>query len=260
MQVDIVTLFPEYFQGPLATSILARAQESGALRVELTALRAYGEGAHHQVDDYPFGGGAGMVLMPGPLFQAVEEVRARCAREGLAPRVILLSPQGKRFDQAEAARLAREPSVVLICGHYKDVDERVRAALVEEELSVGDFVLTGGEPAAAAVVDAVARLLPGVLGDEESYRTDSFFQGILDCPYYTRPREFRGLAVPELLISGDHEKIRRWRRREALRRTLERRPDLLAECVLAREDEELLRELRQETNAGGAGGGNHGEA
>lgn len=253
--VDVVTLFPGFFPGPLGTSILERAQAMGAIEVNLVDLRPFGEGPHQQVDDYPFGGGAGMVLMPGPVTRAVEEVRDRRRSEGLGPRVVFMSPQGRTFTQADAVRLAGERSLVLLCGHYKDIDERARRALVDEEVSIGDYVLTGGEPAALVVIDAVARLLPGVLGDEESYRTDSFYQGILDAPYYTRPREFRGEAVPDVLLSGHHEQIRIWRRREALRRTLERRPDLLARHSAGPLDERLLRELGREMD--GKRGGSH---
>lgn len=245
MILDVITLFPAFFDGPLGVSMLARAERSGALRVGLVNLRDYAEGPHRQVDDTPFGGGPGMVLKPDPLFAAVEDVRARRAAEGAKPRVVLLSPQGAPFRQETAVRLAGEAALALVCGHYKAEDERVReGGLVDEELSIGDYVLTGGETAALVVIDAVARLLPGVLGDEESYQTDSFYTGLLDGPHYTRPRVFRGLAVPEVLLQGDHEKIRRWRRLEALRRTLERRPDLLQGRVSDAEELQLLSELR----------------
>ena len=187
-----------------------------------------------------------MILKADPVCRAVEEVRDLRRREGRAPRVVLLSPQGRVFDQETANRLAGEAAVILVCGHYKALDERVRESVVDEEISLGDFVLTGGEAASAVVVEAVARLLPGVLGDEESYRSDSFYQGRLDGPYYTRPRVFRGLEVPDVLLSGDHERIRRWRVRESLRRTLERRPDLLAGRELDPEEREILSELGEE--------------
>jgi tRNA (guanine37-N1)-methyltransferase len=246
LRIDIVTLFPRLVEGPLGESMLRIARERGALDVRVVDLRGHTEGRHRVADDYPFGGGGGMVLKPEPLFQAVEALR------GPGSHVILLCPQGATFTQAVAARLAGRRHLVLLCGHYEGVDERVRAHLVDEELSIGDYVLTGGELPALVVLDAVARLLPGVLGDPEGATRESFAAGRLDYPQYTRPVEFRGLRVPEVLLSGDHGRIARWRRREALRRTLRRRPDLLAAEPLTAEEEGWLREFESEAGGGAA--------
>ncbi len=221
MRIDVVTLFPGMFPGVLNESMLRVAAERGAAEIRVVDLRDYTEGRHRVADDYPFGGGGGMVLKPEPLFAAVEALREP------ASRVVLLCPQGPAFTQATAERLATAAHLVLLCGHYEGVDERVRAELVDDELSIGDYVLTGGELAAMVVLDAVVRLLPGVLGDPSGAAQESFAAGRLDYPQYTRPAEFRGWRVPEVLLSGDHGRIGRWRRREALRRTLARRPDLL---------------------------------
>ncbi len=223
MQVHIFTLFPQMFQGPLTESIVGRAVSSGLLDLQLHNPRDSTHDRHRTVDDAPYGGGPGMVLKPEPLFEAVEEVL------GVPPRcpVILLTPQGKPFRQADAQRLAKEPSIALICGHYEGVDERVRRNLATEEVSIGDYVLTGGELAAMVVVDAVTRLVPGVLGDDASPEDDSHSTGLLQHPHYTRPAEFRGWRVPDVLLSGDHGAVRRWRRKQALLRTQQRRPDLL---------------------------------
>ncbi len=223
MQVHIFTLFPQMFQGPLTDSIVGRAVSRGILDLQLHNPRDSTHDRHRTVDDAPYGGGPGMVLKPEPLFEAVEAVL------GVPPRcpVILLTPQGKPFRQADARRLAREPSIALICGHYEGVDERVRRHLATEEVSIGDYVLTGGELAAMVVVDAVTRLVPGVLGDDASSEDDSHSTGLLQYPQYTRPAEFRGWAVPDVLTSGDHGAVQRWRRKQALLRTQHRRPDLL---------------------------------
>ena len=223
MRVDILTLFPEMFAGPLGHSILARAIERGLLDVQLTNIRDFATDRHRTVDDYPYGGGPGMVMKPGPIFDAVEAV----ARPG-SP-IILLSPRGRLFTQRIAAELARQDQLVLICGHYEGVDERVREHLATDELSIGDYVLTGGELPAMVVVDAVARLLPGVLGGEASASEESHSQGLLEYPHYTRPPEFRGWTVPEVLLSGNHAEIARWRHQQALRLTAQRRPDLLTD-------------------------------
>jgi tRNA (guanine37-N1)-methyltransferase len=236
-RIDVVTLFPAMFAGVLGESMLRVARERGAVDVRVVDLRDYTEGRHRVADDYPFGGGGGMVLKPEPLFAAVDALR----RPG--SRVVLLCPQGPRFSQATAARLAHEAHLILLCGHYEGVDERVRSHLADEELSIGDYVLTGGELPAMVVLDAVVRLLPGVLGDPEGAGRESFAAGRLDYPQYTRPAEFRGFRVPEILLSGDHGRIAAWRRREALRRTLARRPDLLATVPLSREEREWLKEL-----------------
>jgi tRNA (guanine37-N1)-methyltransferase len=256
MRFDVITIFPDYFAGLLGHGIVRRAREAGILDVRLTDLREFTQDRHRTVDDRPFGGGAGMVLKPEPLFAAVE----RLQEEAPAPRVILLSAQGPLFTQATAARLAALDRVVLICGRYEGVDERVATALADEELSVGDFVLSGGEPAAALVMDAVTRLLPGALGNEESAAADSFSEapgeagGILDHPHYTRPALFRDLAVPEILLSGHHEQVRRWRRKMALGKTLQHRPELLARFLESasrqpggdRAGRELLAEIVEE--------------
>ncbi len=220
-------------------SILGRAVERGLLSVDLHNFRDYAADRHHTVDDYAYGGGPGMVLKPEPLFQAVESLL------GAPPQypVVLLTPQGRVFQQADAERLAGEERFALICGHYEGFDERISEHLATEELSIGDFVLTGGELAAMVVIDAVARLLPGVLGSDESAAADSHASGLLQHPQYTRPAEFRGWTVPDVLLSGDHQAVDRWRRRQSLQRTLQRRPDLLKKADLSKEDRELLREI-----------------
>jgi len=217
MQVDILTLFPEMFSGPFNTSILKRAQECGLLSIDLIDIRDYSGNKHHTVDDSPYGGGAGMVMEPGPLFRALAHLKSlRCGERG---RVVLLTPQGLPFTQAYAGDLAREDNIVLICGHYEGIDERVTDALVDEEISIGDFVLTGGEIAAMAVADATCRLIPGVLKEEASYGVESFSEGLLEYPQYTRPIVFNGMEVPEILLSGHHANIEKWRRQQSLKRT-----------------------------------------
>ena len=225
MEFDILTLFPRVFEGPLSHSMVKRACDRGLVEIRLHDLRDFATDRHRKVDDVPFGGGGGMVLMPGPLFAAVEAVKDRHPRK--PSRTILLCPQGRRYDQEEARRLAGTDRLILICGHYEGVDERVREALVDEEVSIGDYVLTNGALAAAVVVDAVVRLLPGALGHEQGAEDDSFVCGLLEGPQYTRPGEFRSMRVPDVLVSGDHEAIARWRAEQAKRRTKERRPDLL---------------------------------
>ena len=239
MRIDVFTLFPDMFQGPLQGSILGRAVERGLLSVDLHNVRDHTRDRHHTVDDYAYGGGPGMVLKPEPLFQAVESLL------GAPPKcpVVLLTPQGRVFRQADAERLAGEERFALICGHYEGFDERISEHLATEELSIGDFVLTGGEIAAMVVIDAVARLLPGVLGSDESAAADSHASGLLQHPQYTRPAEFRGWTVPDVLLSGDHQAVARWRRRQSLQRTLQRRPDLLKKADLSQEDREFLREI-----------------
>lgn len=239
MRLDVVTVVPEFFASPLQASILGRAREAGLVDVCVYNLRDYTTDRHHVVDDYPYGGGGGMVFKPEPLFAAVEALQGE-APPGL---VILLTPQGETLTQALVRELAQVPRLILLCGHYEGVDERVRQSLAQREVSLGDFVLTGGEPAALVVIDAVARLLPGVLGDEAAPEKDSFAEGLLEYPHYTRPAEFRGQRVPEVLLSGHHELIRRWRRQESLRRTRRRRPDLLATAALTAEDQRLLEEI-----------------
>jgi tRNA (guanine37-N1)-methyltransferase len=221
MRVDVLTLFPPIFEGPLRESLLGRAVQSGLVQVSVHDIREHSGDKHRQVDDYAFGGGPGMVLKPGPIFDAVESL-------GDGPkRVILLSPAGRKLDQALARELAREPWLVLICGRYEGVDERVATGLPAEEVSIGDFVLAGGEIAALALLEAVTRLVPGVVGNEESLTSESFEEGALDHPHYTRPREYRGMDVPAVLLSGDHAKIAEWRRRAAAEKMRRNRPDLL---------------------------------
>ena len=244
LRIDVVTIFPRMLETPLADGIVDRARQASLVRIDVHDLRAHTEDRHRTVDDASFGGGPGMVMKAEPFFRAVETVMPE--GPGPARAVVLLSPRGPRFDQAAAERYAGLERLVLLCGRYEGVDERVREGLATEEVSLGDFVLTGGEVAALAVVEATVRLLPGALGDEESARQDSFADGILDFPHYTRPAVVRGMAVPEVLLSGDHGKVRRWRRKEALRATRERRPDLLARRPLTPGDEALLREIEDE--------------
>ena len=238
MRIDVLSLFPGVFLSPLQESILKRALQRGLLTIYLHQIRDYALDRHQMTDDTPYGGGQGMVMKPEPIFRAV---RAILGQEQ-AP-VILLTPQGRPFTQAIAQELAQQPRLVLICGHYEGVDERVRRHLVTDELSIGDYVLTGGELAALVVIDAVARLVPGVLGAQESATEDSFASGLLEGPHYTRPPDFEGWSVPDILRSGDHAAIARWRRRMALQRTLERRPDLLERAPLSPEDQAFLKSL-----------------
>ena len=225
MDFDIITAFPGMFEGPLSHSILGRALERDRLRVRLHDLRDFSTDRHRKVDDVPYGGGGGMVLIPGPVFAAVEAVRERFPAS--STRCVLLCPQGVRFDQEQARRLAAYDRLILICGRYEGVDERVREHLADESLSIGDYVLTGGEIPAMVVIDALARQVPGVVGDADAVRRDSFYEGILDHPHYTRPASFRGWKVPEVLISGHHEQIAAWRQARALEATARNRPDLL---------------------------------
>jgi tRNA (guanine37-N1)-methyltransferase len=245
MRIDVVTTFPEMFGPVLDASILKRAREAGIISLSVHDLRNWTTDAHRTTDDSPYGGGAGMVMKPEPFFAAVEELRcagsAECAEE-----IILLSPQGELFSQHAARELSSRQHLMLLCGHYEGVDERVRQHLATRELSIGDYVVTGGELPAMVVIDAVARLLPGALGAEEGAETDSFSDGLLEYPHYTRPAEFRGWQVPDVLLSGHHEEIRRWRRRESLRRTRAKRPDLLRRAPLSEEDRKLLAEIEEE--------------
>jgi len=246
VRFDLVTIFPRLCDGPLGAGILRRAIERGLVDVRVHDLRDHTTDRHRSVDDVPYGGGPGMVFRPEPLFAAVDAIRA----QGSEPdAVILTSPQGKTFTQAEAARLAGMRHVVLLCGRYEGVDDRVRSGLATEELSIGDYVLSGGELPALVMIDAVVRLLPGAVGDEESVDADSFTRGLLDFPVFTRPAEFRAMAVPDVLMSGHHAEIRRWRKREALRRTLASRPELLAGAELDSEEREMLRALMEERGA-----------
>jgi len=252
MRIDVVTIFPGMVEAPLGDGIVNRARAAGLVDLRVHDLRDFSEDRHRSVDDTPFGGGPGMVMKAEPFFRAAEFAWSDGRQENDA--VVLLSPRGRRFDQATARRLAGLDRLMLLCGRYEGIDERVAESLATEELSVGDFVLTGGEVAALAVVEATVRLIPGALGDEGSAGSDSFEDGILDWPHYTRPASARGQDVPPVLLSGDHGRIRLWRRREALRATLLRRPDLLASARLSPEDQTLLREIENETGAESSGG------
>jgi len=227
MRIDILTIFPKVFSPVLNESIIKRAQKKGLVKINLHNLRDYSTDKHRKVDDRPFGGGPGMVMRTEPIFRAVEAIRRRTKDEGRRTKVILLSPQGKRLTQEIAKRLSKSKHLVLICGHYEGVDERVRCRLVDEEISIGDYVLTGGELAAMVLVDAITRLIPGVLGDRDSLKEESFIAGLLEYPHYTRPANFRGLKVPDVLLSGDHKQIALWRKKQSIKITKIKRPELL---------------------------------
>jgi tRNA (guanine37-N1)-methyltransferase len=267
MKIDILTIFPDFFRGPLDHGIIRRARAAGLAAVEVHDLRVFAHDRHRTVDDRPFGGGEGMVLKPEPIFECTDTLGLAPPeqRPGAGQIVVLLSAQGRRFDQAVAEELSGRQRIVLICGRYEGVDERVSHGLADRELSIGDYVLSGGELAAAVIVDAVTRLIPGAVGNAASTRQESFTAtletaagdqpsstcasgGLLDYPHYTRPAEYRGMPVPEVLVSGNHDEIRRWRRRSALEKTLRNRPDLLQRAVLSEEDKELLARI-----AGGKG-------
>ena len=224
LTIDVITLFPSMFDGAIRESIVGRAVKSGRVKINIIDLRDYCEGRHRKADDKPYGGGAGMVLMAEPIFKAVRGIKKR---RGVKPRVVFLTPQGTPLEQPMVKKLAKTRHIVLICGHYEGVDERVRKSLVTDEISIGDYVLTCGEIPAMVLIDAVTRLLPGVLGDNRSARFDSFEGSLLEHPHYTRPAEYKNMKVPAALLSGDHKRIEAWRRKEALKRTLSRRPDLL---------------------------------
>jgi tRNA (guanine37-N1)-methyltransferase len=239
MKFDVLTLFPEMIEAYLRQGILARAIMRGLIDIKLVNIRDFARGRHKTTDDRPYGGGDGMIMKPGPIDRALKSVDRM---EGIS-RVILLSPQGKQFVQPMAWDMSQWNQLILICGRYEGIDERIVSIHIDVELSVGDYILTGGELGAMVVIDAVARLIPGVLGGERSSLEDSFEDGLLKYPQYTRPRTFQGREVPEILLSGDHEKIRVWRRKESLRRTVERRPDLLKQARLTAEDKAILAEL-----------------
>jgi len=241
MRFDIITIFPEMFESMFSSGIVKKALERGLLQVNIHNLRDYADNKHQQVDDRPFGGSAGMVLKPEPIFSAVDHIRA----DNTAP-VYLLSPQGKQFDSNMANKLAEMSQIILICGRYDGVDERVIQNLVTEEISIGDYILSGGEPAAWVVIDAAARFIPGVVGKSESVEQDSFFSGLLDYPQYTRPREFKGMNVPEILFSGDHKKIEQWRRKKILQKTWLQRADLLQNQKMSSEDIKILKEIKSD--------------
>jgi tRNA (guanine37-N1)-methyltransferase len=238
MVFDIVTIFPRMVEAGLSEGVVGRARERGLIEVAVRNLRDFTADRHHVVDDVPFGGGPGMVMKPEPFFAAMAAVEGERGRPGAA---VLLSPAGRRFTQADAARFATLGHIVLLCGRYEGVDERVRERCATDEVSIGDYVLSGGEMPALVIVDAVARLVPGVVGDEQSVAGDSFARGLLDYPHYTRPAEYAGQRVPDVLLSGHHAEIRRWRRQQALRRTWQRRPDLLESAQLDEEEQAWLR-------------------
>lgn len=257
MRMDVLTLFPEMFDGVFNSSILGKAQDKGIVSLNAINFRDYAGNKHSSVDDMPYGGGGGMVLKPEPIFSAVEDVLSRRKQEMdtssvpvSPPRVILMCPQGETFTQRKAEELAKEEHIVFICGHYEGYDERIRQYLVTDELSIGDYVLTGGEVPAMVVIDSIARLLPGVLGNENSAVSDSFSTGLLEYPHYTRPAEYRGWKVPDILLSGHHANVADWRRKEALRRTWQRRPDLLAHVELSPKDRKWLEQLHAERESG----------
>src|SRR5260221_11577164 len=240
MHFDIFTLFPGMFQGPFSESILKRAQERELLSIVLHNIRDATTDKHHVVDDYPYGGGAGMVMKPEPIFAAIEPVY-------LGGPIILLTPQGRLFNQRIAQELAQQPRITLLCGHYEGIDERIREHLVTDEISIGDYVLTGGELPALILIDAIARLLPDVLGDPTGAEDDSHAMGLLEYPHYTRPAEFRGWKAPDVLLSGDHAKLEKWRREQSLERTFKKRPDMLEKADLSKEDRKFLESLKSNT-------------
>lgn len=251
LTIDILTLFPEMFTGVLNSSILGKAQQKGLVQFNLVNFRQFATDKHHQVDDYPYGGGSGMVLKPEPIFLAAEHCLKRVA-PGEKPSIILLTPQGERFTQRMAEDFSRKNYLMLICGHYEGVDERVSQYLATHEISIGDYILTGGELAAMVIIDCVVRLREGVLGNENSPQEESFSDGLLEYPQYTRPADFRGMKVPEILLSGHHQKIEAWRRQQALYRTWKRRPDLLKNAHLTEEDKKLLKQwMRQDGHESG---------
>lgn len=246
MHIDVLTLFPEMFDGVFHSSILQRAYEKETFSYKLVNFRDYTTNKHNKVDDYPYGGGAGMVLTPQPLFDAVEDVTSKSTAK---PRVVLMCPQGEPYNQKKAEELAEEDHLVFICGHYEGFDERIREHLVTDEISIGDYVLTGGELGAMVVMDSVIRLLPDALGNKESAPQDSFSTGLLEHPHYTRPADFRGMKVPDVLLSGDHAKIEAWRKQQALKRTYERRKELLEDKVLSKEEALYLKQLDSGENS-----------
>lgn len=246
MKIDILSLFPDMFDGPLGDSILGKAKDKGLLDINITNFRDFSTNKHGNVDDYPFGGGAGMLLQAQPIFDALAHTQEEAAKEGISKgRVILLDPAGKKFDQKEAEKLSKEDHLTFICGHYEGYDERIKT-LVTDEYSLGDFVLTGGELPAMVMIDATARLLSDVLGNDESAPGDSFSSGLLEYPQYTRPADFKGMTVPDVLTSGNHQKIEEWREKEALRKTYLRRPDLIDYSQLTDLQKKLLAEVKIE--------------
>jgi tRNA (guanine37-N1)-methyltransferase len=244
MRIDVLSLFPEMFSGVFGSSILKHASESGRVSYNVTDFREYADNKHKKVDDYPYGGGAGMVLRAQPIFDAVENLKQKSHVEH--PRIVMLCPQGEKYSQKKAEEFSKEEHLILLCGHYEGYDERVRQHLVTDEISIGDYVLTGGELGAMVIADSVTRLLPGVLGNEESAMTDSYSTGLLEHPHYTRPADFRGMCVPEILLSGHHANIEEWRQRESLKRTWERRPDLLEGISLSEKERQWIADFSKE--------------
>ena len=243
MRISILTIFPNFFLSPLNESLIKKAQTNGLIQIKLIDIRDFTKDKHRSVDDTPFGGGAGMVMMVEPLFLALDSIASPEVKDY---HIILTSAQGKKFDQEKAFELSKKEHLIIICGHYKGIDERIKSLYDLEELSIGDYVLTGGELPALVILDSLVRLIPGFLGNFQSAETDSFYEGLLGYPEYTRPAEFKGLKVPEVLLSGNHEKIRLWRKKEALRKTLEQRSDLLEKKILSPEDKKLLTEIEKE--------------
>lgn len=243
MKIDVLTLFPEMFRGVIGSSILKKAADHDAVHFNIINFREFADNKHKTVDDYPYGGGAGMVLKPQPIFDAVAHLKEKA--DSNETRIILMCPQGKTLNQKLAEELAEEEHLVFICGHYEGYDERIRQYLVTDEISIGDYVLTGGELGAMVVMDSVVRLLPGVLGNEESHQRDSFSTGVLEHPHYTRPAEFRGMKVPDVLVSGNHRLIDEWREKESFRRTYERRLDLLKNMELTAVQQKWLEEFQK---------------
>lgn len=246
MDIKIFSLFPEMFEGPLGSSLIGKARDKDILHIEVVNFREYSTNKHHAVDDYPFGGGAGMVLQPEPVVSAL---RDHLDLNDPETEIILMSPQGQRFTQEAACELAGKKQLAFICGHYEGFDERIRS-FVTREYSIGDYVLTGGELPAMVMIDTISRLIPGVIKEQESYEDDSFYHGLLEYPHYTRPQNFEGMEVPEVLLSGHHENIRKWRKKQSLKRTLLRRPDLLEHYELNKEEAIMLAEIREEIDRG----------
>jgi len=241
MKIDVVTIFPEMFDGPLGCSMIGRAREKKCLDINIHNLRDFTHDRHNTVDDAPYGGGCGMVMKPDPFFECLESIGDKENR-----RVVMMCPQGRKFDQSYAFELAQTEHLVFICGHYEGIDERVRISLVDDEISIGDYVLTGGELPAMVVIDTVSRYIPGVLGKLESIDEESFSSGLLEYPHYTRPPQFRGMDVPEILLSGNHELIRKWRLQQSLLRTVQKRPDMLKGRVYSKEEKKLIAQLKNE--------------
>ena len=250
MTIDVITIFPEMFDCVFEAGILGRAQARELLQVNIHDLRDYTQDKHRSVDDYPYGGGSGMIMKPEPIFNAVEslKIEADCVLEKIqsSSRIIFLTPQGETLTQRKIESLSLEPHLILVCGRYKGVDERVRENLITDEISIGDYVLSGGEIPAMVLIDAIARVIPGTLSDYESAQYDSFADEILDCPHYTRPAEFKGMKVPDVLLSGNYELIKKWRRQQSLKRTYNRRPGLLKDAILSDEDRDFIKTLENE--------------